>query len=209
MDYMDLIEIPGTQVDRLLVTMSPHRREHSLSVANVAEQLCARFGIEASRGRYAGLAHDVMKERGLAEQWSLAREGAREIGDPLISRTVREFELGEAFGGKMIHGPAAAGYLYIGCGLRDIGILEAVALHSSAFPDMKPLSKITYVADKLEPRRSYVGPADAEALATLELDELFFFAMEHVIGYLTEKGYRIAQSTLDLYNSLKVEKASK
>lgn len=206
---MDLTEIPETQYDTLLADLSPHRREHSVSVANLASRLCRRFGVEASKGRQAGLAHDSMKEKELSEQWRLAKSGASAMDDPLVSRAVREFEQGDGFGSKMIHGPAAAGYLYLTFGLRDREILEAVALHSSAFREMGTLSKILYVADKLEPLREYVGPQDAEALDTQDLDTLFHYAVGHVIEYLSGKTYRIAQSTLDLYNSLNAEKTGK
>jgi HD superfamily phosphohydrolase YqeK len=163
--------------------------------------------LDAEKGRLAGLLHDSMKEREVKEQWELAEQGRNAMNDKLISRAVQEFREGEDFGSKMIHGPAAAGYLYCCAGWTDMEVLEAIALHSSAFEAMGPLCKVLYVADKLEPLREYVGRAEAKALETEDLDSLFTYAVGHVVEYLKGKNYHIAQSTLDLYNSFTTKKA--
>ncbi|HOV93473.1 MAG TPA: HD domain-containing protein [Spirochaetales bacterium] len=193
-------------IDKLLASLSPRRRAHSISTATVAVNLCRRFGVDVKKGQLAGLIHDSMKERELSEQWRLAAKAKEAMPNSFVSRAIEEFEQNREYGSKMIHGPAAAGYLCHYEAWADLGALEAVALHSSAFTDMKPLCKIIYIADKLEPLREYVGIAEATALETEDLEDLFAYAVGHVVEYLLGKGYRIAQSTLDLYNSLTTKK---
>jgi len=194
-------------IEELLASLSPRRREHSISTATVAAKLCGRFDLDPQKGRVAGLIHDSMKERELSEQWRLAAKAKEAMPNSFVPRAIEEFEENRDYGSKMIHGPAAAGYLCWYKAWTDMDVLEAVALHSSAFTHMKPLCKIVYIADKLEPLREYVGAAEASALETEDLEDLFAYAVSHVVEYLWQRGYRIAQSTLDLYNSLTTKKA--
>ena len=60
----------------------------------------------------------------------------------------------------------------------------------------------------MEPRRSYLTPADAEATESLGIDALLLRALGLSLGWLREKNYAIAQSTTDLYNALTMRKAA-
>lgn len=175
---------------------------HSLSVAATASALCERFGQNRDRGRIAGLAHDILKDKPLAMQWEYARkaEGISSLGG--VAEVVSRIDGEAGFADKIIHGPAASVFLFEECGLGDIDMLEAIALHSSASERMSPLSKILYIADKMEPGRSYIGSGDSEELAFADLDMLLAKALGLSIGWLKGKDHAIAQSTLDLYNAL-------
>ena len=188
------------------------RIEHSLSVAALAAKLCRRFGVDAEKGQAAGLAHDLMKDKPREVQWEHALRAKKEPALDFFACVVSEMEMdrgrGKSFADKIIHGPAAAVFLYNECGLRDRDMLEAVALHSSAAETMSPLAKIVFIADKMEPRRSYLTPADAEATESLGIDALLLRALGLSLGWLQEKNYAIAQSTTDLYNALTMRKAA-
>lgn len=203
-DCMDLKETESLVRRHLDRYCKPSRIEHSVSVAELSSRLCGRFGVDPARGYIAGLAHDLMKDRELPEQWALAERAALEPElrpiDSVVSRIAGE----KAFADKIIHGPAGAVFLYSTCGFRDQEMLEAIALHSSAAEVMPVLAKILFAADKLEPRRSYVTAEDTRATELLGLDDLLFLALGLSIGWLSSKKHAIAQSTLDLYNALKM-----
>ncbi len=169
----------------------------------MAAGLCERFGLDPELGRVAGLAHDIAKDRPLPEQWAEARAAATypELG--FIAAAAARMETEPAFADKIIHGPAAASILgRRELGLIDVEFLEAVAYHSSAAVEMRPLAKVVFVADKMEPRRPYLTDADREATATFGLDELLVHALGISISWLRRNDRAIAQSTLDLYNAL-------
>lgn len=188
--------------ERLDILCRQTRASHSRKVAAVAERLCLRFGLPPEKGRCAGLAHDILKDRPLDEQWNWAHR-AEEAGLPEVAlRSLAIIERETAFIDKIIHGPAAAAWLSLDGLVQDPEMLEAIALHSSAAVDMSSFSKILYVADKLEPGRSYVGDEDRRALECDPLDALMFRALESTISHLSATGRAIAQSSLDLYNSL-------
>ena len=184
------------------------RIEHSVSVAELSARLCDRFRVDPARGYIAGLAHDVMKDRELPDQWKLAGKAASEPELHRIAAVVSRIENEKAFADKIIHGPAGAVFLYCACGLRDAEMLEAIALHSSAAEIMPDLAKILFIADKLEPRRAYVTARETEAAELLELDCLLLLALGLSIGWLSSKKHAIAQSTLDLYNALKMRETA-
>lgn len=192
----------------------PSRIEHSRSVAATAETLCERFGLDPERGRLAGLAHDIAKDRPLPEQWAEARAAASYPELAFIAAAVARMEAEPAFADKIIHGPAAAAILGRNESLRSAGrsdedILEAIACHSSAGIEMRPLAKIVFIADKIEPRRPYLTEADRHAAATLNLDDLLVHALRLSISWLRRNDRAIAQSTLDLYNALTKREAAK
>ena len=64
--------------------------------------------------------------------------------------------------GKLLHGPAAAGRLARE-GVRDDGLLRAVAFHTLGHPDLDAAGVALYAADFLEPGR----PIRAEWRASL------------------------------------------
>ncbi|MCE1196431.1 HD domain-containing protein [bacterium] len=221
---MDIARTEAFVVEALGRWCKPSRAEHSRSVAAMAAGLCERFGLDSELGRLAGLAHDIAKDRPLSEQWEEARAAAAMPGLGAVALAVSRIEAEPAFADKIIHGPAAAAILGREFGRREFGrhaigrrefdpfeadILEAVAYHSSAAIEMRPLAKIVFIADKIEPRRPYLTDADRAAAAALGLDDLLIHALWLSISWLRRNGRAIAQSTLDLYNALTVRDAAK
>ena len=178
------------------------RVEHSVSVATLASRLCLRFGLDPERGFVAGLAHDLMKDRPLPEQWEYARRAKERGALKGVAEAVSRIDGEEAFADKIIHGPAASVFLYEDGRLVDLEILEAIALHSSASVTMSPLAKIIFVADKMEPKRPYMLGRDIGSAKALDLNSLLVEALHLSISWLEGKNHAIAQSTLDLYNAL-------
>lgn len=205
---MDYLEFEKTLRMEMAKKLKPSRIEHSKSVARLSEHLCRRFGLDSRKGLISGLAHDLCKGMPTARQWGLC-QCARDHGNlAYIDELVGGMRGEPGFRDKIVHGPAAAVYLYVEMGIREMDIIEAVALHSSASASMGPLAKILYIADKLEPSRAYHSAADSRATETLDLDALLLYTVTNIIGWLSEEGYGIARGTLDLYNELKTGKAA-
>jgi nicotinate-nucleotide adenylyltransferase len=206
---MDIIGVEAFVIEALERRCKPSRVEHSRSVAAMAEGLCGRFGEDPDKGRIAGLAHDIAKDMPLPEQWAEARAAAASSELGFIASAVARMEAEPAFADKIIHGPAAAAILGREANLCDVDILEAVAYHSSAAAAMRPLAKIIFIADKIEPRRAYLTDDDRKAAASLGLDDLLVHALGLSISWLRRNNRAIAQSTLDLYNALTKREAAK
>lgn len=208
MPCMAMEEIEKRLLSELENLCKPSRQAHCRFVAETAEFLARRFSVDSFAARVAGLGHDLMKDRDIGYQWELARSAALHPEMEAVTAVVATMESEKAFADKIIHGPAAAVYLRESLGIDDKAILMAVSLHSQAALGMDKLSAIIFAADKMEPTRAYVGIREAEALRDDSLETLLRKALGLSIKWLNAKGYAIAQSSIDLYNALTMDKAS-
>jgi len=199
---MDFQHLEAVILQYLDLHVKESRKRHSLRTAELAAQLCSRFGEDQNEGYLAGIAHDMMKDMPLDLQWQYAqRFSLIPLSDgfrfPVPARTASM-----NFYDKIIHGPAASVYIFETYGVTSPRILEAVACHASAAETMSRLARIIYIADKLEPGRAHVSETLRSKMDSLTLDELFFLSLESVVSWLSSQNAAIAQTTLDLYNSL-------
>ncbi|HEY9055406.1 MAG TPA: bis(5'-nucleosyl)-tetraphosphatase (symmetrical) YqeK [Rectinemataceae bacterium] len=202
MDYTAFSSAEQGLLELLQRLCKPRRVAHSVSVAEVAARLCARFGIDPALGRIAGLAHDIVKDTPASELWPMAFR----LGNyPETERLLPLLEAIDArmpYADKVIHGPAGAVFLLEARIVKDESVLGAVASHSTARPGMTSLEKIVFSADKLEPLRAGTSLADAEALLNLGEEDLFAYALSSSLSWLSRAGLPVAQATVDLYNAL-------
>ena len=87
-------------------------------------------------------------------------------------------------------------------GVDDPDILRAIERHTVAVPGMTDLEKIVYIADAIEPSRSFPQRAEAAAAADRSLDEGFLACIRASMDHLARTGIAIAPPTLTVYNEL-------
>ncbi|MCL2558712.1 MAG: bis(5'-nucleosyl)-tetraphosphatase (symmetrical) YqeK, partial [Treponema sp.] len=167
--------------------LSFERFLHSRGVALMAWDLCARFGVDPARGYLAGIGHDLAKRMSDADQISHAKRYGGEILEVQREKP------------SLLHGRAAAAILRDRFGVRDEGVLEAVALHTFGGPGMGDLAKAVYVADKMETSREKIDPDLRRAvLAAGNLDDIFVAALERNVAALSARKLRLSEETLSL-----------
>ncbi|MDR9859337.1 bis(5'-nucleosyl)-tetraphosphatase (symmetrical) YqeK [Treponema socranskii] len=170
--------------------LTKERYEHSVRVAETASRLCKKYGLDASRGYLAGIAHDMCKDMSDEKIAALAREDGKAITAL------------EAQKPSLLHGRAAALMLRRDFGVTDKDILQAVAVHTFGEAGMCSLSKVVYAADKIEPGRPQATKAYTDFLDRLSLDELVEKVLVDGIAYLKKKGYAVAPESEKLLRSL-------
>ncbi|PKL05953.1 MAG: hypothetical protein CVV53_06810 [Spirochaetae bacterium HGW-Spirochaetae-9] len=208
MGCMDCEILDSLVRERLGACCKASRVEHCISVASMSVRLCRRFGVDPWKGSVCGLAHDMMKDRPLKDQWALAWRALSTPSLDFMASLVARMEGEKSFADKIIHGPAAAVYLSEEFQVHDGEMLEAIALHSSAAAVMSPLAKILFIADKLEPRRPFVTAVEQEMADSLDLDTLLVKTLGMSMDWLKRKDHAIAQSTIDLYNALTMRESA-
>jgi len=170
--------------------LKPERARHSRSVAALAAELCARYGVAPERGHAAGLAHDLCKELPRAVQRELAAAYPdAALGSSLMSD-------------KILHGPAAAVYLERELGVSDRELLDAVAHHTVGKPGMGLLATLLYCADKLEPGRQGIDPAHRDRCLSLPPPLMLEAVVAELVSWFESTGKAVAPETVLLYNSL-------
>jgi predicted HD superfamily hydrolase involved in NAD metabolism len=151
--------------------MGSRRYTHSRSTAELARDLCSRFGVDEDKGYIAGLAHDAARELSAAEVIRLC------VGDgnPVSGTEVRDPAL--------LHGRAAAAFLALRTDYHDGETLDAIRDHVTGRPSMGPLSKIVFCADLLEPGRD-LPDRTRQKMFSLELDAMTLSVLKSKIRYL-------------------------
>ena len=152
------------------------RYEHTLRVADTAEDLALVHDLDADRARLAALLHDAAREIGPDEFLKLADSWRLEVGEP------------ERQSPKLLHGPVAAELARRELGIDDGEVLEAVRAHTTGGPGMGPLALVLYVADKIEPARDYPSVGRLRKLARENLHTAALEALRRAIAHNEARG---------------------
>ena len=87
-------------------------------------------------------------------------------------------------------------------------VLQAVARHTCGAEDMSGLDMVVFIADMIEPGRTYPHvQALRDAVGTVSLDELFFQAYASTLRYLIGAGMVVYPDSLSVYNALALKRA--
>nr|MDD6334914.1 bis(5'-nucleosyl)-tetraphosphatase (symmetrical) YqeK [bacterium] len=123
-------------------TTQPQRLRHCLGAESYAVALAKQYGVDPVRAAVAGLLHDCAKPMPLEQQRALA---AKWQGIDLEDWP------------QLVHAHAGAVFAREHFGITDGPVLSAIAMHAPAQPGWDKLGCIIYLADKLEPTRSFRG----------------------------------------------------
>jgi predicted HD superfamily hydrolase involved in NAD metabolism len=163
--------------------LSERRYEHTLRVADTAENLALAHDLDADRARLAALVHDAARGMGPEEFLYLAHKWHLQVGDP------------ERQSPKLLHGPVAAELARRELGVRDEEVLEAIRAHTTAKPGMGPFALTLYVADKIEPARDYPSVERLRKLAREDLHTAATESLRRAIAHNEGRGKDVHPSS--------------
>jgi predicted HD superfamily hydrolase involved in NAD metabolism len=164
---------------------------HCRAVAETAAALAAIYGVDVERAQLAGLLHDWHRE---LEHDALV-SSAQEAGIVVEAVDLRVPYLLHARTGA-----AALGEEFDGL---DDEVLTAIERHTVGSPEMTDLDMVVYVADMIEPGRSFPGVNDVrECVGTVSLRDLFAQAYAHSLAHLVRSRKQIHPMTVAVWNSL-------
>lgn len=179
---------------RALALVQPERREHVEGTARTAEHLAKRWGADVCSAVTAALLHDCTKHIKGAEQLKLCeRYGI------IITQDDRESP-------GVLHAMSGAEFA-----LREFGVArevaDAIRTHTTGAPEMTMLQRIIYLADLIEPTRSFRGIDEIRSLADTDMLEAMIAATAHTVIYLCEGRRAVHTATVSTYNALLRERA--
>ena len=151
--------------------LKPKRYAHVESMTDLAVTLAKIHGADLNKTRIAGLFHDCTKALPDEKNLTLMRLCAPEY----LSRSK-----------EVYHQYTGPFYLKFVLGYTDEEVLEAIRHHTDG-DDEGLLSKILYLADKLDPSRGY-DVTDMIDLAKKDLDAAVKKERELQLEYLRKKG---------------------
>lgn len=173
-----------------LSMLSPKRVPHVLGTEEMAAKLAVRWGVDEDTARRAALLHDCTKLFFREQHLALCRQYNREVD---------AVELQEE---QLLHAKTGAIIAQKVFGAGD-DIYQAILYHTTGKADMTTLQKIIYLADYIEPTRSFCDLTALRALAMEDLDAAMLTAFTMAVDNLERKGGVVHPNSIHARDFLK------
>ncbi|MCP0886725.1 bis(5'-nucleosyl)-tetraphosphatase (symmetrical) YqeK [Ligilactobacillus sp. WILCCON 0076] len=187
---------PGNNREELIRkiknSLSDFRFKHVLGVEKTAIKLAQQNDYNCEKASIAGLVHDYAKER-----------SAEEFKQVIINNNLDRDLL--KWNNFVWHGVVGAEIVKTELGITNEDILNAIRNHTIGAAQMSMLDKIIYVADFIEPGRSFPGVEQARQIAKENLDKAVAFETKHTLEYLMKENKTIYPAAILTYNSYVAE----
>lgn len=165
---------------------------HTVRVRKLARDLAERHGIDPEASELGAACHDLARH----VRPDVLLEEAAMLGIRVhpVERLVP----------VMLHGPVAATWLKRDGEVSDSRIIEAVHCHTTGKRGMCAMSKVVFLADKLEPDKVRCRPELGEVLQLTgtHIDTALLEYLNRQIVRRVERGDLLHPSTLGLRNEL-------
>lgn len=167
--------------------VSEKRRAHIGRVVELLERWASAMRLpsdESSRWTAAGLLHDALRDAPESMLRTLSGDGLRAV--------------------ELLHGPAAAVRAEQD-GERRQDVLEAIRYHTVGLASWKRTGRALYLADFLEPGRTFLVPERAQLAAQVpqDLDAAFREGVRLRIQYSLSLGGELFPETVALWNAVR------
>ena len=159
------------------------RVPHIRGTEEEAARLARRWGADVTLARRAGILHDCTKYLTGPEQLAVCEKYGVPL-DPLEHDAV-----------KLLHSKTGACIARAVFGEPD-EVYEAIFWHTTAKADMSVLEKILYLADYIEPNRTFDGVERLRRLAYEDLDKALLLGVETTIQEMRDRKLPIHTNTL-------------
>ena len=165
--------------------LSEKRYVHSLGVADEAVCLAKLYNADVNKAYIAGLVHDCAKEINASDSIDLLKEKYKIIPDDDLTAVPR-----------LLHGLLGACMAADKFQIDDMDILDAIRYHTTGKANMGLLTKIIYIADYIEPGRTYPDVDKLRKITYNDIDEGILFSLDYTICDLVKKGIPIHPDTV-------------
>lgn len=170
--------------DYLKKNLKESRYIHTLGVVQTAKELASLNGVPIDKAELAALGHDIAKNLSIEDMMDIMKSNN-------IKLTKSEEDTKELW--HSIISPIVAKEKLL---ITDEEVLSAMRWHTTGKEEMSILEKIIYIADMIEPGRSFPGVDELRKVVYDNLDNGVLMGLNHTINYLSSKGFAIDENTL-------------
>ena len=167
--------------------MTEDRFKHCIGVSKTAKKLAELNQYDEDKAALAGFIHDYAKQVSVEEYREVIK--TKGFDQDLLN-----------WNRSIWHGIVGTYFIQRDLKITDSEILTAVRRHTTADVEMTTLDKIVFMADYIEPGRSFPGVEEARKITYANLDEGVGYQLAHTLEFLIEKRNKIYPRTLDAYN---------
>ena len=166
---------------------SEKRKIHTEGVRQTAMKLAEKFGDGnpdlVEKAELAALYHDMY----------------RGVPVDVLNYYVKHLDLDEKRykdNANLAHGKIAAIVIQRDFDEKDQDIINAVSYHTTGRPEMSLLEKIIYIADAVEPNRSYPGVQSLRQTLEYDLDKAVLQSLTNTINYVRSEKKFLDEDTV-------------
>lgn len=172
--------LPMEELERVVVSLlNPNRVAHVLGCRDTAVALAKRWGADVTDAARAGLLHDITKALDGPLQLTVCSEYGK-----LLSEFSRKYP-------RTLHaltGSLVAERIFG----ENEAVVSAICCHTTGKADMNTLETILYVADYMEPNRSFPGVEKLRKLAYTDLTAALKLGLEMTLEHLKDQGSEVS-----------------
>ncbi len=172
------------------IMMKPSRLRHTVMVRDCAIALAQIHGLNPRRVEIMAMAHDLFRDVDplkllkISEIWGLDVEEI-ERENPVL-----------------LHGKVSAEFLRRRFGVKDEGVLLAVAYHTSGHPDLDEEGRALVIADTVSYDREFECAEELREIARRDLNRAFREVIRNRIEYALKTGRYVLEMSARTWNSL-------
>lgn len=170
--------------------LKPNRVAHVRGCRDTAVELAKRWGADVTDAARAGILHDITK----AIDGSLQLTLCREYGILLNKFSQENPKTLHALTGSLVAERVFG---------ENSAVVEAIRYHTTGRANMGLLEKIIYIADYIEPCRSFSGVEQMRAAAQRNLDEALLMGLEMAMEHVHHQGQELAPASADAVRFLR------
>lgn len=166
------------------------RYNHSLSVSDTAVKLAKIYNEDISKARLAGLVHDCAKNMDDNALVDLTQKHGFEIDYVSLKSP------------QLLHGLVGSIISREVMDITDADVLNAVTYHTTGRKNMSKLEKIIYIADYVEPLRTFPGVQELREVVMENLNRAVLQSFDMTIRYVLERKQLLHMNTVEGRNYL-------
>ena len=155
--------------------LDPRRVPHVQGCEQTAVELAVRWGADVDDAREAAILHDITKKLKADEQLLLCKKY------DILNDTV------EIANPKLLHAKTGAAVARDRFGVSD-AVYDAILWHTTGRASMTTLEKVIYMADYIEPNRSFDGVETLRQLAYADIDAAMRLGLEMSLSEIAHSG---------------------
>lgn len=166
--------------------LSKSRYDHTIRVYEEAMKLCKSYNGNIEEVTIASLFHDLFKN-----------DKEEDLRKYIVHYNLPNSLLESH--SELWHGPVAAEYVKRELKIDNMQIYNAIYYHTTGRPHMQLTEKIVFIADYIEPQRSFPGIEYVRKLAYKNLDHAIHQSLKLTIQFLQNKSASIDENTYAAY----------
>lgn len=184
-------------VNTVKARLSLRRFEHSLRVVDTALEMVGSGGLNREKVAVAALLHDFAKDLPPKEMLALAHQQG------LVTCRAEEVQP------DLLHGPVGAYLCRHELNVEDEDVLRAICCHTTGCVNMGQLDIIIYLADLIEPGRTYKGSEELRRLCRADVEAALLYAFDATLRYVLNRKMLVHPMTVEARNWLLLSRRTK